>query len=96
MPLGLTDNAPLKNHILSNENLSTSHEKLPLKLFAQAAQMTPKTIQTVAFVLGYLPEMEHKSLLLKLPFTLNTGPRESELDLGQSSLRTSFCGTRMC
>lgn len=37
--------------------------------------MIPKTIQTIAFVLGYLPEREHKSLLLKLPFTLDIGPR---------------------
>lgn len=47
-----------------------------IKLLVRVAQETEKTLYTIAVALDYLPEVEEKFLLLKIPCILDTGPRD--------------------
>lgn len=55
-------------------------------MMVREVQRTSKTIQAVSVALGCLPEVKVKSLLLKLPCTLNIGLRKFKLDLPESLL----------
>lgn len=69
--------------------------KLSFELLFRVIQETPKVLQIIAIGLWLFPRVESKCLLLKIPFTLDTGLRApAKTDLSVSFLWTSFHGTR--
>lgn len=57
--------------------------------------MTPKTIWVTAIVLGSLPELEGKALLLKMPHMLDMGLGEIELELTRKPLPEDFLSRKV-
>lgn len=62
---------PSKSHRQSNKTLNTSHGKLPFELLIGEVQETPKIIQAIVLTLGFFPGLKGKTLLLKMPHTLD-------------------------
>ena len=72
MQLGTMHSYP-KSHRLFNKNSRARHGKPPFELLVRGAQKIPLAGKAIAIVLGCLPELEGKTLLLKTPCTLDTG-----------------------
>lgn len=67
------DYAPLRSHGLLNKNLSARYMVSSYKSLLKVAPDTLKTVQAFVIALGYQPELDGKSQLLKTPRNLAIG-----------------------
>lgn len=73
-----------KSRELYSKNVSAKHEKLPFQLLIRETQVTPRTVKAAVVKDGCLPEVECKSLLLKVQPISDKGLGGIELDLTQT------------
>lgn len=70
------DSVSPRTHRLLNENCNTRHEIPPYKLLVREVPEVSKTAQSVDTNLGLPPQLQSKSLLLKILHILTAGHRK--------------------